>query len=253
MDPWLEHPAIWTDVHNSLITAIRDELVPRVAPKYYVGVEQRVYETTGELLFVGRPDITVGRPAAVDAPFERADAEEAAAVGVLEVEVPIDDKLEEWFLEIHDVATGTLVTTLEILSPANKIHAKGREEYVEKRAKVLRSRTNLIEIDLLRSGEPMPLRRKPVRTHYRVLVSRGVTRPKAKLFTFNLRQAIPPIPIPLLPEDVEPELDLGAVLHALYDRARFDLRLDYAKRPVPPLSEGHAEGARAVVGGMSPR
>ena len=32
MDPWLEHPALWPDVHNSLITAIRDELVPRIAP-----------------------------------------------------------------------------------------------------------------------------------------------------------------------------------------------------------------------------
>ncbi len=26
MDPWLEHPDLWPDVHNSLITAIRDEL-----------------------------------------------------------------------------------------------------------------------------------------------------------------------------------------------------------------------------------
>ena len=33
MDPGLEHPAIWPDVHNSLITAIRDELVPRIAPE----------------------------------------------------------------------------------------------------------------------------------------------------------------------------------------------------------------------------
>jgi hypothetical protein len=54
MDPWLEHPAIWPDVHNSLITAIRDELVPRIAPKYYAGIEQRVYALEpGELVFVG--------------------------------------------------------------------------------------------------------------------------------------------------------------------------------------------------------
>ena len=32
MDPWLEHPAIWPQVHNSLIAAIRDELTRRVAP-----------------------------------------------------------------------------------------------------------------------------------------------------------------------------------------------------------------------------
>jgi hypothetical protein len=253
MDPWLEHPAIWPDVHNRLITAIADDLAPRLAPKYYVGVEQRVYATAGELIFVGRPDLTVGRPGAVEVAFEPADAAGDAAVGVLDVEVSIDEALEEWFLEIRDVQTGTLVTALEILSPANKLHAKGREVYLEKRAEVLRARTNFVEIDLLRAGEPMPLRRRPVLTPYRVLVSRRATRPRAKLFVFNVRQPIPPIPIPLLPGDVEPELDLGAILHALYDRARFDLRLDYGKPPIPPLGEGDAEWARTIVGRMPPR
>ncbi len=32
-------------------------------------------------------------------------------------------------------------------------------------------------------------------------------------------------------------VDLGAILHALYARARFDLRLDYTQPPVPPLSD----------------
>ena len=80
-----------------------------------------------------------------------------------------------------------------------------------------------------------------------MLVRRGATHPKAKLYTFNVRQPIPVIPIPLLPEDAEPELDLGAVLHALYDRARFDLRLNYAKPPVPPLSERDAAWARSIA------
>ena len=28
MDPWLEHPDLWPDVHNSLIASIRDALTP---------------------------------------------------------------------------------------------------------------------------------------------------------------------------------------------------------------------------------
>lgn len=248
MDPWLEHPAIWLDVHNSLIPAIRDELAPRIAPKYYAGIDQRVYALDpGELVFVGRPDIAVGRSAAVDVPSEPDEMEEPAAVGVLDVELPINEKLEEWFLEIHDVETGTLVTALEILSPFNKCHPQGRTEYMEKRQWVLGSHANLVEIDLLRAGEPMPLRRKTTRTDYRILVSRGATRPRAKLFTFNLRQSIPVIPIPLLPEDVEPELDLGALVHALYNRARFDLRLNYSKAPIPPLSKAKTDWARRIV------
>ena len=166
--------------------------------------------------------------------------------GVLDVE-RINDKLEEWFLEIHDVETGTLVTALEILSPFNKCHVQGRGEYIEKRQWVLRSQTNLVEIDLLRAGEPMPLRKRTLHTDYQILVSRGATRPRAKLFTFNLRQAIPVIPIPLLPQDDEPELDLGALVHALYSRARFDLRLNYSKPPVPPLGKGKMDWARTIV------
>lgn len=43
MDPYLEHPALWPDVRNSLIAAIRDALAPLVAPRYYVGLERRTY------------------------------------------------------------------------------------------------------------------------------------------------------------------------------------------------------------------
>ena len=67
------------------------------------------------------------------------------------------------------------------------------------------------------------------------------------LATFNVRQPIHSIPIPLLPEDGEPDLDLGAVFHALYDRARFDLRLNYAKPPVPPLKKEVVDWARPIV------
>jgi len=85
MDPWLEHPAIWPDVHNSLISAIRDELAPRIALKYYTGLEQRVYALEpGELVFVGRPDIVVGQPASADVAYEPDEAEESTAVRILD-------------------------------------------------------------------------------------------------------------------------------------------------------------------------
>lgn len=240
-------------MHNSLITAIRDELVPRVAPKYYVGTEQRVYKLDpGELVFVGRPAIVMGRTPRSDLADEPVQADETTALGVLDVEVPINDELQEWYLEFHDVETGTLVTALEILSPTNKIHAEKREQYIEKRKRIFCSMTNLVEIDLLRAGQAMPLNRKPPHSHYRILVRRGVMRTKAKLYTFGVRQPIPAIPIPLLPGDDEPTLDLCAVLHALYDRARFDLRLNYRKPPVPSLSEGDTAWAQPILESMRP-
>ena len=38
MDPYLEHPALWPDVHNRLIAAISDALTPLLAPRYYIGL-----------------------------------------------------------------------------------------------------------------------------------------------------------------------------------------------------------------------
>jgi hypothetical protein len=43
MDPYLEDPAIWPDVHHELISAIREILVRQLRPRYSVRVEERLY------------------------------------------------------------------------------------------------------------------------------------------------------------------------------------------------------------------
>ena len=244
MDPYLEHPALWTDVHNSLIAAIRDILSPLLAPRYYVGLERRAYLLKpDDVVLVGRPDIAVvqQREPRTLSTLPLAD------IGVLEVDVPMNDEVSENYLEIHEVTTGKLVTILELLSPVNKLHEKGRADYEAKRDDVFRTRTNLVEVDLLRAGEPLPVVGKHVHSDYRILVSRGSTRPHAQLYPFMVRQTIPPFPLPLLPGDKEPSVELNPVLHALYERARFDLRLDYSQRPVPPLADADVEWAQELI------
>ena len=60
MDPYLEHPSLWPDVHDRLIAAIADVITPAVTPKYYVGLERRAYLLTpDENVFIGRPDVSV--------------------------------------------------------------------------------------------------------------------------------------------------------------------------------------------------
>ncbi|MBI3762558.1 MAG: DUF4058 family protein [Chloroflexi bacterium] len=244
MDPYLEHPSLWPDVHNSLIAAIRDAVTPAVAPRYYVGIERRMYLLKpDDLAFIGIADVALvphDEPQSLS-PLPLVD------VGVLEVELPMSDEVGENYLEVHEVVTGNLVTVVELLSPVNKLHGKGRQDYEEKREQIFSSRTNLVEIDLLRAGEPMPVVGKTVRSDYRILVARGSRRPRGRLYPFNLRQSIPQFPLPLLPGDVEPLVDLNTVLHALYDRARFDLRLDYTQPPVPSLSDEDATWARELL------
>ena len=243
MDPYLEHPALWADVHNSLITAIRDVLSPILRPRYYVGLERRAYLLTpDDIVLVSRPDITVVQ-AHGPQPLSNLPLAEA---GVMEVEMPTAEEISETYLEVHEVGTGKLITLIEVLSPVNKLNEAGREQYERKRANVLLTRTNLVEIDLLRSGEPMPVDKK-VQSDYRILVSRGSRRPKAQLYFYNLRQPIPSFHVPLLPGDAEPLLEVGKVLHELYDRAAFDLRLDYTRPAVPPLSEPDAAWAVDLI------
>lgn len=243
MDPYLEHPALWPDVHNSLIGAIRDSLTPRVAPRYYIATERRTFLLKpDDLAFIGVVDLSV----IARQTSERGAVRTEPGVAVLEVDVPMNDEVGETYLEVHEVGSGKLVTVLELLSPVNKLHQKGRQDYEEKRSAIFESRTNLVEVDLLRAGQPMPVVGKPVRSDYRILVSRGSKRPRANLYAFGIRQSIPTIPIPLLPGDDEPLLDLGSVLRGLYERARYDLRLDYGQPPVPPLKAEDEEWARGL-------
>ena len=245
MDPYLEHPSLWPDIHNSLIAAIRDELSPQVAPNYYVGLERRAYLfKPDDIVFVGRPDVSIVQPRRQPAVPVMAGFAMAEPPAIYEVDMPMAEEVSESFLEIREVKTGRLITLMELLSPVNKVSDEGREQYIRKRADVLRTWTNLVEIDLLRAGKPMPVVGPDVESDYRILVSPGWRRPHARLHAFSLRQPIPEITIPLQKGEDEPTLTLNAVLHSLYNRARFDLRLDYNEPPVPPLSEANAAWAR---------
>jgi len=59
--------------------------------------------------------------------------------------------------------------------------------------------------------------------------------------------SIPPFSLPLKPGDDEPTIDIGSILHDLYDRAAYDLRLDYKGDPVPPLSSADTAWADQLL------
>jgi hypothetical protein len=151
---------------------------------------------------------------------------------ITEVQIPVAEEIQQSFLEVRDAATKEVVTAIELLSPANK-RGEGRQKYETKRQAILESRTHLIEIDLLREGEPLPMDITTT-SHYRMLISRSTTRPTADLYAFNLGDRIPNIPIPLLPEDPEPLLDLQTILNELYDQLGYSYFIDYGKNPPDP-------------------
>jgi len=236
MDPYLEHPDLWPDVHHRLIVAIADALAPVLRPRYRVLVETRTYRVEpGEVVFIGRPDVTTVHPMREAAQPYAAPAPRQP----LTVEVPVPDLVEEGYLEVRDVRSGEVVTVVELLSPTNKRPGEGRRLYETKRLSILGSLTHLVEIDLIRAYEPMLVYGDGRHRHYRILVSRAERRPRAELYAFNVQDPIPTFKLPLRRGDEEPVVDLGRLLHELYDRAGYDLSVDYRQDPVPPF-EGEA-------------
>lgn len=216
-----------------MIVAIADALDGLLSRDYRVAVEKRVYlSQDDERLLIGIPDVSV-----VSSPSEPLTPSQAATAIAepLTVELPALEEIQERYLEIREGATGVVITTIELLSPKNKRSGEGRNAYLQKRQQILSSSTHWIEVNLLRGGEPMPML-GAARSNYRILVSRRQERPKAHLYAFSLRQPIPPFPVPLRPGEPEPLLELQPLLHRVYDRARFELAIDYQQSPTLKLS-----------------
>jgi hypothetical protein len=241
MNPFLESPELWSEFHSRMIVAIADALDETLSREYRVAVEKRVYLDQGDdTILIGIPDVSlIASPGTIA-------TQTALLEAPMTVEVPLEEEVQERYLEIREVATGQVVTVIELLSPKNKRSGIGRESYLQKRRQIMMSQTHLVEIDLLRGGEALPMVGAVV-SHYRILVSSSLMRPKAQLYAFNLRQMISSIAIPLKGEATI-ALDLQPLLHQVYDRARFELAIDYSGVLSPRLSSEDVAWVLGLVG-----
>ena len=233
MDPYLAQPEFWSAVHNRLIVAIADDLVDHLSNHYRVEIEKRTYFSWDDnSILVGIPDVAIvtrPEPISTVATLERISQPES-------VTVPMSEEVTERYLEIREIATGQVVTTIEILSPKNKRSGEGRDAYEIKRNRILTSRTHLVEIDLLRGGKPLPIASQNL-SDYRILICNGNQRPHGDLYAFGLWDKIPNVPIPVRPSDIEPILDLQALLDRVYYKGRYGLAIDYQQALQPVLKE----------------
>ncbi|MCI0360816.1 MAG: DUF4058 family protein [Planctomycetaceae bacterium] len=227
MDPFIEAQK-WESFHFRYINQMGDILVELLRPRYEVNPEQRIYvETVPGRRRSIRADVAVSR---------RPDSIKVgpATAAVLDVEpslftLPMPEEERELFLTITRTGSSEVVTIVEVLSPGNKrLGSDGRREYIDKRGRVLRSHTHLVEVDLLLEGERLPVD-EPLRptTDYCVFVSRSDRRPVAEGFEWTLQQRLPRIPIPLAGDDPDAILDLQRALDVVYHSAGYDYALEY--------------------------
>jgi hypothetical protein len=242
MDPYLEQPGLWVQVHAGLILEIQKFLAPLLRPRYHVAIEQRSYLSLWppDEQLIGIPDALVLAPSETDEDIA-AVVEPSVTVQTLEGELPMPETVYERYLEVRDAATSEVITVIEILSPTNKTTRDGRAQYERKRLKILGSLTNLVEIDLTRIGQPFAMKVKAKKSDYRIVVSRAKQRPKADIYLFGIRHKIPDFPIPLREGEKEPILPLNKILHELYEAVGYDLVINYQQAPKPPLPKKEAE------------
>lgn len=243
MNPYLERSDLWHQVHNRLIVAIADALTPQIAPSYRVSIEERVYGCVADTLLVGIADVAVTQPSrkgrgATLTPEKLAEPRK--------VQVPMPEEVTERYLEVRSTQSNALITVIEILSPKNKRSKEERAAYESKRQKILGSSTHLVEIDLLRQGEPMPVVGS-IERGYQILVSRADRRPEADLYLFDLKDSIPSVPMPLRAGEPEPIIHLQQLVNQVYERARFDLAIDYAQPVKPALSTDEIAWVKSVI------
>jgi hypothetical protein len=205
MDPYLEG-SLWMTVHSQLSAEIARQLAPKLRPRYLALMTER---------------------------FVLEIPEGVAVATVMLTPVP------HVTVEIRDVPDRQLVTAIEVLSPTNK-RGEGRSEYLAKRQRLLLSTAHLMEIDLLRQGQRVPMQQPLPPAPYFVLLCRAETRPFSEVWPIALNEPLPVVPVPLLPGDADVSLDLQQALTTIYNLLGYDLAIDYTNPPEVPLRSDEA-------------
>src|SRR5204863_4305399 len=110
----------WGTFHHQLVSCLYQVLLPSLVDRYRARVGQRHYVT-----------------------------EQALFTSI------IREEHHEEFIEVRQRTDNRLVTLVDVVSPANKLTAAGRQAYLDKRREGRTSGTNLVEIDLILQGQPM--------------------------------------------------------------------------------------------------
>jgi hypothetical protein len=261
MDPYLESPDWFPDLHDSLIIFMKETLQRKLPESYYAQSSQRVWLEHTQQHY--EPDVEVVQSAHRPRKRRRGgdlallpEPQEGGPVIVM-VETIEHGPFKQYFLEIRRRRGKEvqIVTSIEVLSPSNKKRGHpSREQFLVKQRKMLEGGTHLVEIDLLRGGaDTMAVPREIVKAQagpfdYLVSIHR-FNRPKEFLvYPIPMARRLPEIGIPLLPGDPDVPLDLQAAFNRAYDAGPFRKEIEYSKDPiVPRLKPEQAEWAASLL------
>jgi hypothetical protein len=247
MDPYIERSALWSDFHDSLIACIRGALQPLIRPKYAALTQDRLFVVESDRPIY--PDVALLRnpPSSRDAPGTMTLEPDAPAVFELWRE-----EIRQPFLTIIEPAAGNrVITAIEVLSPTNKEQGEGRDSYMEKREEYWNGGVNLVEIDLLRGGDPtIRLGEEKLAQlrpwHYLVAITRRCPA-RQEVYSVSLERNLPKVAIPLAAQDKDVTLDLQAVFARCWDEGPYPELLRYDGPPPGKISAEEAHWCEEVL------
>lgn len=249
MDPYLEKH--WGDVHASLIFLARSQLQRQLPGGLRARIEERIYVESDEARLRSiQPDVRVVEFGGRTGPGLAAPASSAAVAEPLVMEFP-SEEVTETHIHIIETSGERVITTIEFLSPANKLPGEGRKQYQKKRQEMRDGGVNFVEIDLTRTGERELLvsQEQIPPSHsapYQACIWRAARPSKIEVYAFPLQKPLPALGIPLRPSDKDVRLDLQSLIGQCYEEGGFDT-INYAKPPVPPLGGEDAGWAAELL------
>ncbi len=166
----------------------------------------------------------------------------------------VEDCLEKMDREILIVDTTTgdsVVTAIELLSPANKLGTDNRARYIAKRNAYRAGGANWVEIDLIRSGQHIvgaPEHSIPASRRQDCIVSiHRHCALKWEIYPISLPEALPAFRLPLRPWDRDVILQLQPAFEEVFEKGGYFGRIDYRQEPEPRLSETDAAWADELL------
>jgi hypothetical protein len=244
MDPYIEACGLWEDFHSHLIEKIGERLADAAPERYLVRTGERSYvvlvESQAVKSYTLLPDVSITAARGRKKAAKQAGTAVAEAVGEADpvtMRPFIQAEYREAFVEIYEASPGQrLVTCLEVLSPSNKRPGtEGWELYLRKRQSLLLGKANLVEIDLLRGGQRMPMLDPWPDSPYTLTVARAKSQ-LCRVWRANSLRPLPSLPVPLAKPEPDIALELQPMIDEIYRRFRYGRSIDYSRPLTPPLA-----------------
>ncbi len=245
MDPFIEVCGLWEDFHHALIEDIKNALTALAPARYTVRTGERAYvvlaNAEGKESYPFRPDVGITTTPASEHSSPgpvAALADTTTASGPVDMRAFVEEEFKEGFVEIYDSdSQRKLVTCIEVLSPSNKRRGStGWNLYLRKRQGLLLGEANLVEIDLLRGGDRLPMLDPWPASPYTLLVSRQSQPSRCRVWPAFVLRRLPTLPVPLLKPDPDLPLGLQPMIDSIYERSRYCRSIDYSKPLNPRLA-----------------